>query len=58
MAVKWREKRGKEGGKEGVRWRRGNENKSAGEARETDREHKGGREMVSARRSKGLTREQ
>lgn len=28
------------------------------EERQTDREHKGGREMVSARQSKGLTREQ
>lgn len=37
MAVKWREKRGEvERGKEGVGWRRGNENERAGEGRETD----------------------
>lgn len=39
--------------REGVGWHRGNENERVGDGREIDREHKGGREMVSAGRGKG-----
>lgn len=58
MTVKWRERERKRGRKErwkeeGVGWHRGNENERVGDGREIDREHKGGREMVSAGRGKG-----
>lgn len=61
MAVKWRERKGRRRrreGKEGVGWKRSNENERAGDGRKTDRKHQGGREMVNTRQSKGLTREQ
>lgn len=54
MVVEKREEKGRgevERGTEGVGWQRGNENERAGEGWETDRAHKGGKEMVSARQT-------